>query len=47
MTVLLYSYIILMYRAINAPSHRNSFVDGINAAFKHCLKRGMVFIGKL
>ena len=38
MTVLSYSYGIIMDRAINAPVHGNNVVDGINATDKLYLK---------
>ena len=37
-TVLPYSYGIIMYRAINALSHGMNVVDGLNATYKRYLK---------
>ena len=41
------SYGIIIYRAIDAPSHGNNVVDGLNATYKRYLKGGMGIIGKL
>ena len=38
MTILSYSYGIILDRAINAPVHEKNVVDGINATYKHYLK---------
>ena len=47
MTVLSYSYGIIIYRAINAPGHGKNVVDGINATEKRYLKEKMEPLGKL
>ena len=47
MTVLSYSYGIIMDRSINAPGHRNNVVDVLNAIDKPFLKEQMELIGKL
>ena len=47
MTVLSYSYGIIMDRAINAPVHGNNVVDGLNTTDKHYLKGRMEPMGKL
>ena len=47
MTVLSYSYGIIMYHSIIAPRHGNIFVDGLNATEKRYLKGEMELIGKL
>ena len=46
-TVLSYSYGIIIYRKINSPGHGNNVVDGLNAMDKRYLKGGVVRIGKL
>ena len=47
MTVLSYSYGIIMDRAINAPRNGKNVVDGLNATGKHYLKVKMELMGKL
>ena len=47
MTVLSYSYGIIVYHAINAPGYVNNVVDGLNATDKLYLKEHMELIGKL
>ena len=47
MTVLSYSYVIIMDFKINALGHGNNFVDGLNATEKSYLKGGMELMGKL
>ena len=47
MTVLSYSYGIIMYHTINTPGYGNNFVDGINETEKHYLKEQMELIDKL
>ena len=46
MTVLSFSYGIIMDRAINEPGQGNNAVDGINAIYKRYLKQQMGVIGK-
>ena len=47
MTVLSYSHVIIMDRAMDAPGHGNNVADGFNATDKHYLKGEMELIGKL
>ena len=47
MTVLSYSYGIIMECEINVPGHGNNVVDGLNATGKYDLKGKLKFIGKL
>ena len=47
MTVLSYSYVIMMDREINAPGYGKNIVDGINATDKCYLKGEMEIIDKL
>ena len=47
MTVLSYSYGIIMDRAINATGHGSNVVDGLNKTGKNDLKEQMELIGKL
>ena len=47
MTVLSYSYGIIMYPSINEPGHGNNFIYGINTADKRHLKGKMELMGKL
>ena len=41
MTLLSYSYGIIMYRTINAPGQGKNISDGINATYKRDLKEQM------
>ena len=47
MTVLSYSYVVIMDCAINTPDHGRNVVDGLNETYKRRLKGGMELIGKL
>ena len=47
MTVLSYSYGIIMDCTINAPGHGNNVVDGLNAMDKRYLKGEIELIGRL
>ena len=47
MTVLSYSYVIIMDCAIYAPGHVNNVVYGINTAERCYLKGGLELVGKL
>ena len=47
MTVLWFSYGIIMDRSINAPDHGNNYFFGFNATDKYYLKEQMELIGKL
>ena len=47
MTVLSYSYCIIMYCKINAPGYGNNVVDGLNTTDKHYLKGENELIDKL
>ena len=47
MTVLSYSCVIKMDPAINAPSHLNNVVDGLNTTYNQYFKEQMELIGKL
>ena len=38
MTVLIYSYVIILDHEINVPGHGNNFLDGLNATEKRYLK---------
>ena len=47
MTVLSYSYGVIMDCVINEPGHVNNVADGLNATDKHHLKENMEILGKL